>query len=100
MMQAPILPVHRDTDTPATNPSPTPAAPRTDFIPRIGHAIRGWAEVDDNELIAYKKDTKSRLSWKVIGSKLHRDPDSCKARWLWLKSSRADLATPRADTED
>ena len=82
------------------HPSTTPVASRTDLIPRMGHAIRGWAEVDDNELIAYKKDTKSRHSWKVIGSKLHRDPYSCKARWFWLKSSRPDLPTPGADTED
>ena len=88
------------TEATSSNPTPTRAAPRNDFIPRIGHAIRGWATVDDNELIAYKKDIKSRHSWKVIGSKLHRDPDSCKARWLWLKSSRPDLATPGADTED
>ena len=74
-----------------STPTPTPT---------LGHGIRGWAPVDDNEVIFYKKDTKSRHSWKVIGSKLHRDPGSCRARWYWLKSSRPELSTPGGDTED
>ena len=87
-------------ENPAPTPTPTPPTHPSGHIPRLGHGIRGWALVDDNELIAYKKDTKSRHSWKVIGSKLHRDPESCRARWLWLKSSRADLSTPGVDNEE
>ena len=64
-----------------SSPVNTTAPPTsgTDLVPRMGHGIRGWAPVDDNELIAYKKDTRSRHSWKVIGSKLYRDPGSCRA---------------------
>ena len=68
--------------------------------PRIGHTIRGWAKIDDDELISLKQDARARHSWKAIGQRLHRDPDSCKARWYWLKSSRPDISAPTAETED
>ena len=45
-------------------------------------------------------DARARHSWKAIGQRLHRDPDSCKARWYWLKSSRPELTAPAAETED
>ena len=85
-------------------PPPPPPAPTVPDVPppapRIGHSIRGWAPIDDNELIGLKQDARARHSWKAIGQRLHRDPDSCKARWYWLKSSRPELTTPAAETED
>ena len=97
----PAPPVHRDrtSDEP---PAPPPAAPEAPPPPppRIGHTIRGWAPVDDTELISLKQDARSRHSWKAIGQRLHRDPDSCKARWYWLKSSRPELTAPAAEAED
>eukprot|EP00435_Cladocopium_sp_Y103_P064796 s534_g26.t1 len=76
-------------------PSPPPAesssipgsgGPR----PPISDLFRNWAPVDDNELITYKKDTRARPSWKTIGQRLHRSAESCRARWLWLKSTGRD----------
>ena len=81
------------TPAPDASEASTPA-------PRIGHTIRGWAKIDDNELISLKQDARARHSWKAIGQRLHRDPDSCKARWYWLKSSRPELSAPTAETED
>lgn len=87
-------------DRPAEEP-PAPRAPTpSNPPPRIGHTSRGWAPVDDNDLVALKKDTRARHSWKAIGHRLHRDPDSCRARWYWLKSSRPELSTPAVETED
>ena len=83
--------------------APAPTAPEDDPpppLPRIGHTIRGWAKIDDTELISLKQDGRARHSWKAIGQRLHRDPDSCKARWYWLKSSRPELTAPTAEGED
>ena len=97
---------------PAQRPRTTPPAPVGDRprhpaapdapppAPRLGHTIRGWAQIDDTELISLKQDARARHSWKAIGQRLHRDPDSCKARWYWLKSSRPELTAPAAETED
>ena len=82
-------------------PVPGPAAPDAPPpAPRLGHTIRGWAQIDDTELISLKQDARARHSWKAIGQRLHREPDSCKARWYWLKSSRPELTAPAAETED
>ena len=89
-------PADRALDESPTLPAATPPTPP----PRIGHTIRGWAPVDDTDLINLKKDARARHSWKAIGQRLHRDPDSCRARWYWLKSSRPELSTPAVDTED
>ena len=78
--------------------APPTAAP-ADPPPRMGHTIRGWAPIDDTELTNMKQDTKGRYSWKAIGQRLHRDPDSCKARWYWLKSSRPELSGHAAAAE-
>ena len=99
------VPADRPSDAPPP-PPPAPAAPDAPPhsvpapAPRIGHSIRGWAQIDDTELISLKQDARARHSWKAIGQRLHRDPDSCKARWYWLKSSRPELTTPAAETED
>ena len=91
---------------PTDHPPEVPAAPAPDAseasspAPRIGHTIRGWAKIDDKELISLKQDARARHSWKAIGQRLHRDPDSCKARWYWLKSSRPELSAPTVETED
>ena len=81
-------------DRPHDNPPPPPPAPAAPDAPppapRLGHTIRGWAQIDDTELISLKQDARARHSWKAIGQRLHRDPDSCKARWYWLKSSRPE----------
>ena len=85
------------------HPAPAPTAPEDDPPPphpRIGHTIRGWAKIDDTELISLKQDGRARHSWKAIGQRLHRDPDSCKTRWYWLKSSRPELTAPAAEGED
>ena len=89
-------PVDRVIDEPPAPPAATPPNPP----PRIGHTIRGWAPVDDTDLITLKKDARARQSWKAIGQRLHRDPDSCKARWYWLKSSRPELSAPAAEADD
>jgi hypothetical protein len=52
---------------------------------------RAWNDVDDNELITYKQGSRSRTSWKTIGQRLRRAPESCRARWLFLKNTRSDL---------
>eukprot|EP00435_Cladocopium_sp_Y103_P058418 s1376_g20.t1 len=71
--------------------------------PPISDLFRNWAPVDDNELITYKKDTRARPSWKTIGQRLHRSAESCRARWLWLKSTGKDktnvLDPPRNEGE-
>ena len=96
---APPVPFDRTYEEPPAPPTAPPAAPPPP-PPRLGHTIRGWAPVDDTELISLKQDAKSRHSWKAIGQRLHRDPDSCKARWYWLKSSRPELTAPAAEAED
>ena len=94
---APPAPPSRNTEEHHAPPTAAPADPP----PRVGHTIRGWAPVDDTELIiTMKQDTRSRYSWKAIGQRLHRDPDSCKARWYWLKSSRPELSAPAAEADD
>ena len=93
---APPAPADRVIEEPPAPPAATPSDPP----PRIGHTIRGWAPVDDTDLINLKKDARARHSWKAIGQRLHRDPDSCRARWYWLKSSRPELSAPTADAED
>eukprot|EP00435_Cladocopium_sp_Y103_P010443 s2567_g2.t1 len=72
----------------ATHPAPPKASGPPPEI--VDHKFRGWAHIDDNELIQYKQDTRARFSWKAIGQRLHRDPDSCKARWKWLLSQRPE----------
>ena len=68
------------TDNATGDPSSPPSGPiphstsATTPGPIIGHGIRGWAAIGDQELISYKKDTKSRHSWKTIGQNLHCDP--------------------------
>ena len=47
---------------------------------------RPWTDMDDQELINLKNDTKSRPSWKTIGG-LRRDPQVCKMRWAILKQT-------------
>ena len=95
------VPADRPHDAPPPPPLPTPAAPDAPPpAPRIGHSIRGWAKIDDTELISLKQDARARHSWKAIGQRLHRDPDSCKARWYWLKSSRPELTASAAEAED
>ena len=94
------VPADRLHDNPPP-PPPAPAAPDAPPpAPRLGHTIRGWAQIDDTELISLKQDARARHSWKAIGQRLHREPDSCKARWYWLKSSRPELTAPAAETED
>ena len=49
-------------------PPAPPVAPPSDPPPRIGHTIRGWAPVDDTDLINLKKDARARHSWKAIAN--------------------------------
>lgn len=83
---SPIVPVVTPTLTlTAANPKSLPSLSlRTDSTP--GH-LRPWNTADDQELTAMKHDTRSRPSWKTIGSRLHRDPQACKMRWAILKQS-------------
>ena len=48
---------------------------------------RPWSDIDDQELVNLKNDTKSRFSWKTIGARLRRDPQVCKLRWGILKQT-------------
>ena len=57
----------------------------------INHSLRPWAGSEDHELISYKSDTRARPAWKTIGFRLKRDPEACKARWLWLRQNRPEL---------
>ena len=94
----PAPPAHPGLSAEEEHHTPPTTAP-TDPPPRMGHTIRGWAPIDDTELTRMKQDTKGRYSWKAIGQRLHRDPDSCKARWYWLKSSRPELSGHAAAAE-
>ena len=91
------LPINRSS-TSATAPAPTPADPigplrEPDHEPPVPHPE---INIDDNEFIGHKLDTRSRPSWKTIGQRMRRTAGSCKARWQWLKNTRPDLLT-RAD---
>ena len=48
-------------------------------------SFRPWTDIEDQELINLKNDTKSRPSWKSIGGRFRRDPQTCKLRWAILK---------------
>ena len=85
------------TPNPTAPPSPhahiLPAATVTTTpLPPIDPA-RPWTHADDQELINMKKDTKSRPSWKTIGTRLQRDYQLCKIRWGLLKQS-AEVTDP------
>jgi hypothetical protein len=58
--------------------------------------FRPWTDMEDQELINLKNDTKSRPSWNSIGARLRRDPQVCKLRWGILKqmSDQHGLAPP------
>ena len=66
--------------------------------PAINTGLRPWPEDDDNELIGYKLDTRSRPAWKTVGQRMRRTADSRKARWQRLKNSHPDLVT-RTDND-
>ena len=53
--------------------------------------LRPWTGSEDHELISYKSDARARPAWKTIGQSLKRTPESCRARWLWLKQTRPEL---------
>ena len=60
--------------------------PPTQHMAMVEHSlIRPWTDIEDQELINLKNDTKSRPSWKSIGARLRRDPQTCKMRWTILK---------------
>ena len=62
---------------------------------------RPWQPGDDNELVSYKTDTKSRPSWKTISMRLRPSIEACKARWLWLKNTQLDdNSRPEPEGED
>ena len=63
--------------------------------------IRPWTDYEDQELINFKNDSKSRPSWKSIGARLRRDPQVCKLRWNLLKqlSDQNGTETPRNEPE-
>jgi hypothetical protein len=82
--------------TPSLTLTPNPKAPPSPSLrilhssptdPSMGHTLRPWTPADDQELISMKQDTKSRPSWKTIGSRLHRDHQACKMRWAILKQN-------------
>jgi hypothetical protein len=50
-----------------------------------GALIRPWTNIEYQELINLKNETKSRPSWITIGGRLRRDPQTCKMRWTLLK---------------
>ena len=40
--------------------------------------------MDDQQLVWYKQDSRSRPSWKTIGQRLRRTPESCRAQ-IWFQ---------------
>ena len=100
-----------------THPTPrpgtsTPIEPTPNTTIRIlqpvdsarGHgsaSFRLWTDIEDQELINLKNDTKSRPSWKSIGARLRLDPQTCKLRWAILKqmSDQQGLESPPHELE-
>ena len=41
----------------------------------------------------------STPSWKTIGQRMHRTPESCRARWQWLKNTPSEFITRNTTTE-
>ena len=58
---APHNPGDTSSVTTPTAPTPTPG-----LIPRMGHGIRGWAAVDGNELIGYKRAPDHAISGRSL----------------------------------
>ena len=82
-------PVETPTLTLTANPKALPVPSlslRTTTDSAPGH-LRPWSNADDQELTNMKHDSRSRPSWKTIGSRLQRDPQACKMRWAILKQS-------------
>ena len=85
-------------------PAPSPERPRGEEPARetvtdpampppstINHELRPWTGAEDHELISYKSDARAGPACKTIGQRLRRAPESCRARWIWLKQTRPDL---------
>ena len=92
------------TSTPIAIPKGPPSNPTIRILQPsesdrgIPHStIRPWTGTEDQELISFKNDSKSRTSWKSIGARLRRDPRICKIRWNLLKqmSDQHGTETPR-----
>lgn len=89
----PTVPGHISTSrkTPAAPAShaSTPADPNAP-----DYRNRPWPPADDKALIQFKLDSKSRLSWKTIATKLARSAETCQIRWKWLKDTNSPLLQP------
>jgi hypothetical protein len=69
------------------NPTINILQPTETSRPPSDTTYRPWSDIDDQELINLKNDTKSRPSWKTIGARFRRDPQVCKLRWGILKQT-------------
>ena len=73
----------------STHANPNPLDPAI-----ADHRNRPWPPSDDKALIRWKMDSKSRPAWKTIACRMNRTPESCQARWQWLKDTNSSLLTP------
>lgn len=84
-----------DTRLPASTPT-DPASGRIAGAPEvepsapvsISIGTRVLNDIGDQQLLEYKQDSCSRPSWKTIGQRLRRTPESCQARWMFLQNTR------------
>jgi hypothetical protein len=93
------LSLHRqltlDSRLPASTPT-DPASGRIAGAPEvepsapvsISIGTRVLNDIGDQQLLEYKQDSCSRPSWKTIGQRLRRTPESCQARWMFLQNTR------------
>lgn len=83
-----------DTRLPASTPT-DPASGRIAGAPEvepsapvsISIGTRVLNDIGDQQLLEYKQDSCSRPSWKTIGQRLRRTPESCQARWMFLQNT-------------
>ena len=89
----PTIPGHvPSTHTPgpvSTHSNPNPLDPAI-----ADHRNRTWPPANDKTLIRWKMDSKSRPAWKTIAARMNRTPESCQARWQWLKNTNSSLLNP------
>ena len=92
-------PTRRISVIPPAAPKSNPPQVGLELVRTITVPFRSWTDAEDQELISYKNDTKSRPSWKTIGSRLNRDPEVCCLRWAALKPKTIP-SRPEPEAED
>ena len=81
---------HQTLECPHQHPAPEVGPPEDGIPPPVSipNGNRAWNDMDDQQLVEYKQDSRSRPSWKTIGQRLRRTPESCRARWMFLKNTQ------------